>query len=133
MKYKLVVQEKALRTLFLWLTWAGIGVAIHFAMYLDPNLWEYIKQDKTKVTWITYGLFFLGLLMSFMLVMRTFTESTLAAKHGMIATEITLMEILINTIFRAVERFFESLYVIVMRNEQPDIEAVLVFELAFLI
>lgn len=130
MKYKLVVQEKALRTLFLWLTWAGIGVAIHFAMYLDPNLWEYIKQDKTKVTWITYGLFFLGLLMSFMLVLRTFTESTLAAKLGMIATEKTLMEIQIHTTKSAVERFFQSLKEIVMRNEQPDIEALLDIELA---
>src|SRR3569832_584039 len=120
MKYKLVVQEKALRTLFLWLTLAGLGVAIHFAMYLDPNLWEYIKQDKTKVTWITYGLIFLGLLMSFMLVMRTITESTLAAKLGMIATEKSLMEIHINISKSAVERFFQSLKEIVMRNEQPN-------------
>lgn len=130
MKYKLVVQKKAFRTLLLWLTWATIGVAIHFAMFLDPNLWEYIKQDHTKITWITYGLFFLGLFMSFLLILRTISESTLAERLGIVATEKNLMEIQIHNPSSAVERFFQSVKEIVMRNEQPDIEALIDIELA---
>lgn len=130
MKHKLVIQEKAFRALYLWLLWALIGVAVHFAMFLDPNLWAYIKQDETKVTWITYGLFFLGLLMSFLLMLRIVTESTLAARLGKVATEKSLMEIQIKDTSKAVQRFFQSVKEILMRNEQPDIEALLDIELA---
>lgn len=130
MKYKLVIQAKAYRALYLWLTWAAIGVAVHFAMFLDPHLWTYIKQDETKVTWITYGLFFLGLFMSFLLILRTLSESMLAARLGNVATQKSLMEIQITETSKAVQRFFQSVKEIVMRNEQPDIEALLDIELA---
>src|SRR3569832_1883999 len=82
MKNKLMIQERAFRTMFLWLIWAAAAIAVHFALYLDPNLWAYIKQDQSKITWVTYGLFIIGVLMSFSLVLKITAESIHASKLG---------------------------------------------------
>jgi len=130
MSRKLMVQEKAFRTMFLWLIWAAAAVAVHFALYLDPNLWEYIKQDQSKITWVTYGLFAVGLLMSFVLVITLTNEAIHAAKLGAIAMEKSLGGINPGNPRRAVERFFLSLKEVVSKNDQPDIEALLDIEMA---
>lgn len=129
MEHKLVIQEKAFRTMFIWVLWAAASVAVQFAMYLDPNLWDYIKQDQSKITWVTYGLFFLGLIMSFGLMLRTVSESVQAAKLGNIARQKSLFEIHIENSTRAVQRFFLALKEIAMKNDQPDVEALLDIEL----
>jgi len=130
MSRKLMVQEKAFRTMFLWLIWAAAAVAVHFALYLDPNLWEYIKQDQSRITWVTYGLFTVGVLMSFFLVTTLTTEAIHAGKLGLIAMEKSLGGINPDNPRRAVERFFLSLKEVVSKNNQPDIEALLDIEMA---
>jgi len=130
MSRKLMVQEKAFRTMFLWLIWAAAAVAVHFALYLDPNLWAYIKQDQSRITWVTYGLFAVGILMSFALVITLTSEAIHAAKLGAIAMEKSLGGINPSNPRRAVERFFLSLKEVVSKNDQPDIEALLDIEMA---
>jgi hypothetical protein len=130
MNRKMIIQEKAFRTMFLWLLWAAVAVAVHFSMYFDLNLWEYIKQDESKVTWITYGLFFLGIIMSFALMVRIITESILATRLGYLARDNGLIQLPIAKTSKAVERFFLSLKEIALRNDQADIEALLDVELA---
>jgi hypothetical protein len=116
--------------MLLWLLWAAVGIVIHFSMYMDLNLWDYIKHDQSRVTWITYGLFFLGLTMSFGLMLRVITESTLATRLGYFARDNGLNQLPIRRTSKAVERFFLSIKEITMRNDQPDIEALLDVELA---
>ena len=116
--------------MFLWLIWAAVAVAVHFSMYFELNLWDYIKSDQSKVTWITYGLFFLGLAMSFGLMVRVISESILATRLGYLARDNGLIQLPIETTSKAVERFFLSLKEIAMRNDQADIEALLDVELA---
>jgi hypothetical protein len=93
MTRKLMLQEKASRTMLLWLLWAATAVAVHVVMYLDPNLWAYIKQDQSKITWMTYGLFAVGVVMSFILVVTLTNEAVHATKLGMVATDKGLMGI----------------------------------------
>lgn len=130
MNRKLMLHEQAARTLLLWLFWAAATVAVHVALYLDPSLWEYIKHDHSKITWVTYGLFFIAISMSFALVLRLGTESDHAAKLGTIAMDRGLLGINPQNPRRAVERFFLSLKEVVSNNDQPDIEALLNIELA---
>jgi hypothetical protein len=130
MSRKLMIQENAFRTMFLWLIWAAAAVAVHFAMYLDPSLWEYIKQDQSKITWVTYGLFIVGVLMSFSLVLTLTSEAIHASKLGLVAMDKGLTGIIPQNPRRAVERFFLSLKEVVSKNDQPDVEALLDIEIA---
>lgn len=127
---KMIIQDKAFRTMLLWLVWASAGIVIHFSMYLDLNLWDYIRHDESRVTWITYGLFFLGVAMSFGLMIRVIAESTLATRLGYMARDNGLNQLPITRTSKAVERFFLSIKEITMRNDQADIEALLDVELA---
>lgn len=129
MKTKLMIQERAFRTILLWLTWAAAAVAVQFAMYLDPNLWEYIKEDQSKITWVTYGLFAVGIMMSFSLVLKLTAEGTHAAKLSRTAMTSSLAGINPENPSSAVERFFLSLKEIVRKNDQPDVESLLEVEL----
>ena len=125
-----MIQEKAFRTMFLWLIWAAAAVAVHFALYLDPNLWEYIKNDQSKITWVTYGLFGVGIIMSFTLVMTLTNEAIHANRLGIVAMEKSLSGINPANQRRAVERFFLAIKEVVSKNDQPDIEALLDIEMA---
>lgn len=130
MKRKLMLHEQAARTLLLWLFWAAAAVAAHVALFLDPSLWTYIKHDPSKITWVTYGLFFIAVILSFSLVIRLGNESDHAAKLGSIAMDTGLLGISPTNSRRAVERFFLSLKEVVSNNDLPDIEALLNIELA---
>ena len=130
MNQRLMLNEQAARTLLLWLFWAAASVAAHVALYLDPALWDYIKHDHSKITWVTYGLFFIAIAMSFALVIKLTSESDHAAKLGVVAMNKGLLGINPENPRRAVERFFLSLKEVVSNNDQPDIEALLHIELA---
>ena len=116
--------------MFLWLIWAAAAVAVHFALYLDPNLWAYIKNDQSKITWVTYGLFLVAVLVSFSLVMNITNEAVHANKLSWIAMEKGLAGITPVNPRRAVERFFMAIKEVVSKNNQPDIESLLEIELA---
>src|SRR5512141_1452024 len=109
MSRKMLIQEKSFRTMFLWLLWAAVAVAVHFSMYFELGLWEYVKHDESKVTWVTYGLFFLGLMMSFGLMLRVISESIMASRLGNAARDQGLIHLSIDSGAKAVERFFQSL------------------------
>jgi MotA/TolQ/ExbB proton channel family len=130
MNRKLMLHEQAARTMLLWLFWAAAAVAAHVALFLDPSLWAYIKHDPSKITWVTYGLFFIAIFMSFALVIKLGGESDHAAKLGVIAMDNGLLGVSPTNSRRAVERFFLSLKEVVTNNDQPDIEALLNIELA---
>jgi len=130
MRRKMIIQENAARTLILWMIWAAVAVAVHVAMYIDLDLWEYVQQDQSRVTWITYGLFLLGVLLSFGLMIRVIIESIRAKKLGYLARDHGLIDLAIEHPSQAVERFFLSLKELAVKNDEPDVEALLDIELA---
>lgn len=127
---KMIIRESPYRTLFLWLLWGIVAVGVHVGMYINLNLWEYVLQDESKVTWFTYGLFFLGLVMSFSLVMRIIAESNVARQLGNVAHHNGLIAVSIAKASKAVERFFLSLKELAFKNDEPDIETLVDIELA---
>src|SRR3569833_3421601 len=129
MKNKLMIQERAFRTMFLWLIWAAAAIAVHFALYLDPNLWAYIKQDQSKFFWVFFGLFFFGVLLCFCLVFLFFVVVIHASKLGKTAMKFSLAGINPENPASAVERVFLSLKEVIRKNDQPDVEALLDMEM----
>ncbi len=128
--HKQLVQEKAFRTIFLWLIWAITALAIYFALYLDTNLWGYLENDQSKITWVIMAMFILGVAISFGLAITITEEALRASQHGVVARKNGLHGLNPNKTNRAVDRFFNSLKEVVNNNDQPDIESLLDIELA---
>lgn len=128
--HKQLVQEKAFRTIFLWLIWASTALVIHFALYFDTNLVDYIKDDKSRITWIIMALFILGIAISFSLAVTITEEALRASQLGGIARNHGLHGLNPNKTNRAVDRFFNSLKEIVKNNDQPNIESLIDIEFA---
>lgn len=128
--HKQLVQEKAFRTILLWLFWASAAIAVYFALYLNADLWAQLKQDQSKITWLILGLFMLGVFISLVLAITITNEAVRATSLGTIAQKEGLNGIEIPRAHYAVEQFFISLKEILSKNGQPDIEALLDVELA---
>ncbi len=116
--------------MLLWLMWASVSIAVYFLLQLETDLWDFILQDSTRITWVIMGLFLIGVAISFQLTMALTNEAAHAIKLGMTVKEKTLHGVDLTHTAGAVERFFYSLKEVVSKNEQPNIEALLDIELA---
>ncbi len=125
-----LAQERTFRTILLWLGWASTAIAIYFLLYLDTDVWEYIKQDQSKITWVIIGMFGLGLLISLHLTLSITNEAMQAVRFGDIAKKESLQGVNPQDNLHASERFFISLKDILDKNAMPDIESLIEMELA---
>ncbi|HHG90505.1 MAG TPA: hypothetical protein ENJ90_08515 [Devosia sp.] len=129
-KARAVGQETGFRTLFLWIVWASTAIVVYFGLYLDTNLWEFLKQDVSKITWVIMGLFGVGMFISLVLTLRITSEAYRAGQLAAIAQRHSLKGIKPSKrVTRAVERFFISLKQVLERNDRPDVEALVDVEL----
>lgn len=124
------MQEKAYRTLLLWLVWASTALGVYLALYIDTSLWEFMKRDPSKVTWLIMGLFIMGVIISFILTMMITQEAVQSAYLGNIARQKGLHGLNLKSQRRAVERFFESVKEVLKANGALDVETLLNVELA---
>ena len=76
------MQEKAYRTLLLWLIWASMALGVYMALYIDTNLWDFMQHDPSKITWLIMGLFALGVVISFGLTMALTQEAVRSVYLG---------------------------------------------------
>ncbi len=127
---KELIGEHAFRTILLWLLWAAAAIVVYFLLYLDTDVWTYIQQDQSKITWVIIGLFVIGLGMSFTLAISITHEALQAVELGNIARNKGLHGVNPEGSVHAVQRFFVSLKEIVASNSAPDIEALIDVELA---
>lgn len=102
--------------------WAIAAIAVYFSLYLDLNLWQQLKDDQSRITWIIVGLFVVGVAISFSLAVSVTNEAIRTAQLSSIARKSGLQGIETPHPDRAVERFFFSLKDILNKNSQPDIE-----------
>lgn len=126
---KELVGEHAFRTILLWLTWAAAAIIVYFLLYLDTEVWHYIQQDQSKVTWVIISLFIIGIGISFTLAIAVTHEALQAVKLGNIARTKGLLGVAPEENTHAVQRFFLSLKEILASNTTPDVEGLLDVEL----
>lgn len=127
---KELVGEHAFRTVILWLMWAAAAIAVYFLLYLDTEVWVYIQQDESKITWVIIGLFLIGMGLSFLLTVALTHEALLAVELGNQARKKGLTGINPEDSSRSVPRFFVSLKTVLASNSVPDIESLLDIELS---
>ncbi len=125
-----LVYEQIYRTILLWLGWASTAIAIYFLLYLDTDVWQYIKDDQSKITWVIIGMFLMGLLISLHLTLSITNEAMQAVKFGDIAKKESLHGVDPDDDLHAIQRFFISLKGIIEKNATPDIESLIEVELA---
>ena len=124
------MNQKSLRTLFLWFFWAATVIVVYTGLYSDSGFLDFLAADTSRVTWLILGVFALGIVGSFVLSVLV-TLETLAAQH--IENQVHeegLKNLDITSSKRAVNRFFIALKASAESNGQLDIEALLHVELA---
>lgn len=124
------MNQKPFRTLFLWCIWAATAIIAYGTLYRGTDVWEFVQQDPSKVTWLILALFALGVAGSFVLTLMITFESLTAYRMEDQAADNGLKSVQGHKRKRAVTRFFDALKNTMEANGQPDAEALLTTELA---
>ena len=123
--------HKVYRTLLLWLIWASFAITVTLSLYVDTDVWEFVKHDSTKLSWVILAMFLLGAAVSLWLTLTLTHESVELIEVDYVARQEGLMGITTTPENNAVRRFFASLKAVVMVNGEHNLEALLATELAF--
>ncbi|MDX1810457.1 MAG: MotA/TolQ/ExbB proton channel family protein [Gammaproteobacteria bacterium] len=125
--------NNAYRTFVIWLIWASAATTIYLGLYLDTDILEFLSHDESKITWIIIFLFLVGVFASFLLTINITGEHIEASNQEEIAAEKGLMGLKhTGKKQKTVNKFFESLKIVAMSNESPQIEVLLDMEYATL-
>lgn len=121
--------HSAYRTFVIWLIWASAATTIYLGLYLDTDILDFLSHDESKITWIIIFLFLLGVFASFLLTISITAEHIEAVNQEELASEQGLMGLESQAKKpKIVNRFFESLKIVAMSNETPQIEVLLDME-----
>ncbi len=124
------MNQRALRTLVLWVIWASTALVVYITLYRGTAVWEFIGQDPSRITWLILGMFLFGVASSFLLALRLTLETVRAHEIQKAAEQGGLNGIDTGRGHRAVNRFFIALKETVARDGQPDVDALLHTELS---
>ena len=122
--------QRGYRALFLWIAWACAALFIYLGLYADTEVWGFVQNDPSRITWVIIGLFALGLVISFLLTLVVTFESVNADKIDKIARQEGWMGICNEPKKLGVGRFFNSLKSVVESNGEINVEALVDVEFA---
>jgi len=63
------MDQRGLKTLMFWVVWATISAVVFMQLYQQADLWEFIRHDTSRVTWVIINAFALGIFVSFLHVL----------------------------------------------------------------
>ncbi len=124
------MDQKPFRTLILWTIWASAAIVIYLTLYRDTEVWSFLENDPSRITWLIMGLFGLGLLGSFVLTVLVTQESYRASQLDQDAREGGLKAIKLISTRRVADRFFHAIRSTIDSKGQPEVETLLNIELA---
>ncbi len=125
------MNQKPFRTLLLWIIWAATAVITYFSLYRGGEVWEFVRTDQSRVTWLIIGLFVFGLIASFIVTILITLEALVANQvdERVAGKGLTAIDRLSRR--RAVGRFFSALKTTTQSgNGSVDTEALLTSELS---
>jgi len=125
------MDQKPFRTMILWTMWASAAMGIYLTLYRDTEVWAFLETDSSRITWLILGLFIVGLIGSFVLVLMVTKEAVRTAQLEIKAREGGLKAITVHSTRRAADRFFKSIQSTIESKGKPEVEALLGVELAF--
>jgi len=115
--------QRGYRALALWIVWAAAAIIIYFGLYHDTEVWDFVKQDPSRITWAIIGLFGLGVITSFILTVTLTLESTKVDELEKIAREKGWLGIQETDKKLCVASYFNSLRTVVENNGELNVEA----------
>ena len=125
--------NSAYRTFILWLAWGSVATTIYLSLYLDTDILDFLSNDESKITWIIIGLFLLGVIGSLLLTINITNEHIEAVNQQELASEKGLMGLeKTGKKNRTVNQYYQSLKIVAMNNDAPNIEALLDMEYSIL-
>ncbi len=124
------MNQKPLRTLFLWILWAATAIIAYTVLYSDSDVWGFVREDSSRITWLILILFSLGILGSFILALKLTLETMVTYQIDDMTRDGGLKGITGRRYRFAIGRFFSNLKTTIEANGQPEIESMLNVELA---
>jgi flagellar motor component MotA len=115
--------QRGYRALALWIVWAAAAIIIYFGLYQDTEVWAFVKQDPSRITWAIIGLFGLGVMTSFILTVILTLESIKVDQLEKIAREKGWLGIQETDKKLCVASYFDSLRTVVENNGELNVEA----------
>lgn len=124
------VIQKGYRTLVLWIVWAAAALVIYLGLYQDTDVWTFVQNDPSRITWSIILLFAVGVVISFVLTLvltlesvQMDTLSNVARDQGWPGVQASRKKLLL-------KRFFRSLAIVLENNGDLNIEALVDVEFA---
>jgi flagellar motor component MotA len=111
------------RTLVLWIAWSVAMIVIYAGMYHDTDVWGFVQDDPTRITWAILGLFLVGVATSFLLTVLVTLESLSVDKLENIAKRSGWLGIDYSNKSMCVANYFQSLKTVVDNNGEINVEA----------
>ena len=124
------MNQTPFRTLILWVIWAATALVVYLTLYRDTDVWEHVEADASHITWLIIGLFLMGLMASFVLVLLVTKEARRADVLEQQAREGGLQSISVLSFKRVADRFFYSIKATLDSRGQPDVETLLNVEVS---
>lgn len=127
------MNQKPFLTLILWFLWMAVVLIICLSLYSGTGVWDFIKHDVSRITWMIVFTFFLGVVGSFLLALMITLEwrGAQRAEDLMAGKGLSGLDHQTRPPRYRIGRFFEGLKATVQGNNgRPDVENLLTSELA---
>lgn len=115
--------QRGYRALVLWIIWSAAAIISYAGMYHDSDVFTFIENDPSRITWVILGLFLVGVLTSLALTIIVTLESVNVDKLEIIARRSGWLGIEHSNKRLSVAAFFDSLKTIVLNNGELFIES----------
>lgn len=122
--------QRGYRALVLWIIWSAAAIVIYANLYQDTDVWNFVRNDPSRITWTIIALFAVGVITSFTLTILLTLESIkvdsleqTAKIKGWLGIENTSKKLCVAT-------FFNSLKTVIKNNGELNIEALVNVEFA---
>ncbi len=123
------LDQRGLKTLTLWLAWAATVISVFVILYHKVDVFAFIRQDASRITWLIIGMFGFAILVSFIHTLVLTTEWFRAYRITRILQSKGLAGIKPGK-RRVVDRFIGSLQQINAQASPPDIGGLVDVEFA---
>jgi len=122
--------QRGYRALVFWIMWSAAAIVIYANLYQDTDVWHFVRNDPSRITWAIIGLFAIGIITSFVLTILLTLESVkvdsleqIAKAKGWLGIDNTQKKL-------CVSNFFESLKTVIENNGDLNTEALVNVEFA---
>lgn len=122
--------QRGYRALVLWIAWSAAAIVIYSTMYQDTDVWEFVQNDPSHITWGIIALFTVGVITSFVLTILLTLESVKVDSLDAIAQKKGWLGIGESKKWLCVSNFFNSLRTVIESNGEMNIEALVDVEFA---